>query len=452
MHRVSKPVFFVLGSTGSGKSKVAVHLAQELQKTRGYTSVVVVNCDVYQCFSDLPIATNKPCVADLGNVTHVCFGFLSSDGVVLDDDVHYCPEQRELRQQARKELSGGAVFNVHAYERIATGFITSFFERHTNAAVVVCGGTCYYAQSLLFTHSLVYDCGTAAPNAKPANGEAADDMWERLHAVDAQVALRYHPNDHRRIKRLLDIYDATGEVPSSIFDAQAPQLRFDGSSVFIVWVRVEREALDRSLDDRVEQMMLRGMLDEVESFWLEHRGHLPENSLSDAIGCKEFTQFFSGDKPPLISCADRETAVAQIKSSTRRYARQQERWIQNRLIPLLYTSALQQHANQFAILWAGSGVDTLSSVREVVSVFFDPSPTPPLEEKCFPLAQPLVAREPVCQERCTICEALVYGRGQMEVHLKSKRHRAFVKRLALEREQRERYGRELPPPKRRRDS
>ncbi|KAG5490462.1 hypothetical protein JKF63_00582 [Porcisia hertigi] len=446
MPTVSHPVFFVIGSTGSGKSKVAVHLAQELRRVHSYKDVVVINCDVYQCYADLPITTNKPSVEDVDGVTHVCLGFLSSDGSILSDDDCGYAEQREFCHEARMQLPGNAPFNVHSYERIVASFITGFFQRHTDAAVIICGGSCYYAQALLFRGSLVYDGESSTPCS---DSDTEDSLWERLHAVDAEVALRYHPNDRRRIKRLLEIYAATGKAPSTIFSTQGSTLRFDRSALFIIWVRMERAALDDFLNRRVDAMLQRGMLEEVKAFWQKRSGRLPRNGLSDAIGCKEFTQYFSIRNPSLITSSDCESAVAQIKSNTHRYARQQERWIQNRLLPLLHSSTLKEMPTHFVVLWAQESVDILPSVQRTLNSLLGVS-TEPLLEALFPLKQPLASREPVHQEQCKICNILVYGRGQMEVHIRSKRHRGSLRRLALEKEQRERYGRELPPPKRRR--
>ncbi|CAM39953.1 conserved hypothetical protein [Leishmania braziliensis MHOM/BR/75/M2904] len=215
---------------------------------------------------------------------------------------------------------------------------------------------------------------------------------------------------------------------------------------------MKRDILYSFLNRRVDVMLHRGMLDEVKAFWLKSGGKLPRNSLSEAIGCKEFSQFFSSSNPLLITSSDCEKAVAQIRSNTRRYARQQERWIQNRLLPLLHSSPLKDSPTHFVLLWVQDGVDTLTSVQQTLDALLRPSAEKPLAEPLFPLKQQLASREPVSQEQCEVCKILVYGRGQMAAHLKSKRHRGSLRRLALERSHREKYGFELPPPKRKRGS
>ncbi|KAG5473754.1 hypothetical protein LSCM1_04384 [Leishmania martiniquensis] len=449
MRAVNRPIFFVIGSTGSGKSKVAVHLAHELRRAYHYKDVVVINCDVYQCYTDLPILTNKPSAADLGGVTHVSLGFLNNDGSVNWDN-YSSAEQQAFCHEAEVHLSGNSNFNVHSYERIVTSFIADFFQRHEDGAVIVCGGTCYYAQALIFADSLVNE--SEPSTLSYLDSDEKGGLWERLNAVDAEAALRYHPNDCRRIKRLLEIYDATGQAPSSIFNARLPKLRFDSHALFIVWVRMERKALDTLLNRRVDLMLQRGMLDEVRAFWLSSSGNLPHSGLSEAIGCKELSQYFSNCSSPLITSSDFERAITQIKSNTRRYARQQERWIQNRLLPLLHSSPLKESPTHFVQLWTEEGVDTLLCVQRTLDALLMASPVQPLATSLFPLKQQPALRMPVSQEKCEVCNALIYGRGQMEVHLKSKRHRYSVRRLALEKEHRERYGRELPSPKRKRNN
>ncbi|KPI89820.1 hypothetical protein ABL78_1083 [Leptomonas seymouri] len=213
---------------------------------------------------------------------------------------------------------------------------------------------------------------------------------------------------------------------------------------------MERDNLDSTLNQRVDEMLRRGMLDEVRAFWLRFKGNPPHSSLAEAIGCKEFLKYFVERHASQISEVELKSAVEQVKTNTRRYARQQERWIKNRLITLLQSTPLREQWTHFIVFPTDQGSSALVNVGAALRMFFT-TPSEKLKGGFeYPLQEEARIQAPVCQEKCNSCGLLVYGRGQMEVHLKSKRHRGALRRLALEKEQREVYGRELPPPKRRR--
>lgn len=450
MPPIKNPIFFVIGATGTGKSQVAVLFAQELKANHGYEDVVIVNCDVYQCFNALPISTNKPSVEEFGNVPHAFLGILESNGALSNAAFCPTPEATAAHAAASQALKNAGSFNVHAYEEMVTSFISAYFAHHDNAALIVCGGTCYYIQALLFSNSLVRDNNISSSDGEGEGSEVDEQLWERLNAIDADIASRYHPNDTRRIKRMIEIHRNTGQKPSEIFAQRRAELRFDSRSVFIVWTRMERVTLRLSLDRRVDDMVRRGMLEEIWGFWSSFNGVLPLTSLSEAIGCKEFVSFFARHNSANITGEERKSAIEQVKSNTRRYARQQERWINNRLIRLLQLTPLKESWTHFVEFRTDQRSDVLSLVRATLQVFFATDSMCSTGELVFPLQEAAPVQNPVCQEKCGVCGVLVYGRGQMEAHLKSKRHRGALRRLALEQEQRELYGRELPPSRKKR--
>jgi tRNA dimethylallyltransferase len=452
MPRPSKPVFFVIGTTGSGKSDVAIRIAQELKSGYRYKNVVVINCDVYQCFNALPICTNKPSRENLGNVPHAFFGFLESDGRVCNAVTCSSPEEEAARTEALDTLKKGELFNVHTYEKMVTAFISTYFRLHDEAAVIVCGGTCYYVQALLFCNTLVNVSDAVSRDGDNSSDGGNENLWERLNAVDPDVASRYHPNDSRRIKRMLEIHKHTGRKPSAVFGETETELRFDSNRVFVVWTQKERVALDRSLDGRVDEMLRRGMLREAQAFWSDYKGSPPHSSLSEAIGCKEFLHLFADRGLSQLTEEELNGVTEQVKANTRRYARQQDRWIKNRLVRLLALSPLKEQWTHFIAFPTDEGSNALCNIGKALQTLFassiDSSTTG--SGFHFPIKDTLATRHPVCQEKCDICGLLVYGREPMEQHFKSRRHRGALRRIALEKEQREVYGRELPPPKRKR--
>lgn len=448
MPPIEHPVFFVVGATGTGKTKAAVLLSQKLQEKYRYSHVVILNCDATQFYDGLPICTNKATVEEMGGISHVFLSFLDVDGKVIRDPFPGNGQLQTTMELLRDELFDKE-FKVHSFERCASAFIDAYFECNQNGAVVVCGGSCYYAQSLIFQNSLVNDA--------PCNGIAhlccaenpSGELWASLNAVDSVVASRYHPNDTRRIQRLLDIYKTTGTPPSEIFSSKEEKLRFDAARTFVVWTWIERSSLNDRLDARVDHMIENGMLDEVRALLASGEAKGTSSSLADAIGFKEFAQFLVPNSGTVLTAANIQTAVQEIKCNTRRYARQQERWISNRLLPLL-KSVMQSYLGHVVKLSTECDAGIGSGIEMTVDHFFDVKWEGNSGACSFPLRSEVVLREPVSQEHCAICDSIVYGRNQMDTHLQSKRHRGAVRRQRLEKDHYERFGWVLPLSKRKR--
>lgn len=449
---LSKPIFFVIGATGCGKTDAAVQLAHQLQKSYNYTDVVVLNCDVAQFYEDLPIGTNMITSVERQGITHVFMGFLNFSGqLIRQPDEPFLGCDVPHISSAAAESGGGGDYTIHRFTEDATRFIESYFSTNPDGAVVVCGGTFYYAQSLLFSNAIQQgSCQDTEPEATPSDPQSVEvedsELWTRMNAIDPAVATRYHPNDHRRLRRLLEIHRSTGEIPSKLFSGRA-KLRFAPERCFVIWVSVERSVLSCSLDSRVDVMLQRGLLSEVASLQTRARG-TPKNSLLESIGYKELA--------PVSHLGIDDAAVAEavhvVKSNTRRYARKQVQWIENRMIPLLASCKVPLPPHHFVKVALHAKTDLSPSVGTVLRSFLSDSPPPVTDAFSFPLLAPREVTAPVTQEVCPLCDTVVYGRDQMTTHLKSKRHRGALKRRALEEEQLARFGRVLPPQKKRRTS
>lgn len=427
-------VFFVIGSTGSQKSKVGVSLAKFLSRYHNLQNVVVVNCDVPQFYDGLPIVTNKGNLEDFEGVPHYFLGFLAPDGTKKFSSEAPYPH---VEPPLQNSLEGR--YNVTHYQKEAVNFIDEHFRKNQNTAVIVCGGTCYYAQSLLFSNSLAddlrEDTGTKTVEKVPS-----DDLWRDLSAVDPELASRYHPHDTRRIQNLLNIFYEKGEIPSKVFSSKCISLRYPDS--YIIWTFIERSVLEAKLSERLEQMIERGMLLEVHNFSLANSEIKCTGAIKECIGYKEFEKCDGLLEKPLNSSV--VSAISTIKSETCRYARQQLQFIQNRLLPML--------SQRILLPWQLVKFDVTRPTNIPLdlqiyadNVFFNQ------DKKCSSLSFPLVSGGKTYKnntlEKCPIC-SVYYGEGQSAIHIKSKRHRGVLKRQRLEKDQWEKYGRVLPPPKR----
>lgn len=459
---VKDPVFFVCGATGTGKSSLAIRLAVLLKSSYGYKEVVIANCDVMQFYKDLPIATNKGSKAEAQGIPHVFMGFLNADDTYsAEPEADYYGDQGFADGEGptvRSKLPhAGEPFTIHTYVDRVVQWIDCFFKSSSSGAVIVCGGTCYYLQSVLLQNTLVAedddDRGKpneeqkvgSAPSEKSVESLTERDLWKKLNEVDPIAAQRYHPNDTRRVRRLLEIYSEKGTAPSAIFESHQAKLRFSPEQTFFVWTWTDREALNERLRVRVDEMVGHGLLSEVKDFRRKTRAMGRIGAVGEAIGFKEFAEV---SDVTLDAQGDSRTtdAVERVKRNTIQYARKQERWFSNRIQTLLLSLDPRLPHNHCVCICLGTTTDKNAEVKELADVLLAGSLAQSTSIS-FPLMSAAPAKAPVTQEYCELCQAVIYGRGQMETHAASKRHCGALKRQRLEREQLEKYGRILPPRK-----
>lgn len=254
----AKPrVILVLGSTGCGKTSLAVDLAHALNGE-------VVNCDVIQMYRGLDVASAKITHAEARGVPHHMFSFLEPHQMFTVRDFAH--------------MSGTIISNVTARGRLP----------------IIVGGTMYYMQSLIRSSTLEEDETAVAADAPVAPAPAAASgatPYERLKAVDPVMANRLHPHDVRKIARALQVYDDTGVPYSAVVAAQAARQQRSGGGgerqydYLAVHVTVVNKAVhDARLDARVESMMDTGLLQELQRLRAQLAGRTsPDYAVSEAV-------------------------------------------------------------------------------------------------------------------------------------------------------------------------
>ncbi|KAF8276086.1 putative tRNA isopentenyltransferase [Trypanosoma cruzi] len=452
---LTNPVFFVLGATGSGKSLAAVNVAKALQRRCGFEHVVIVNCDVMQFYADLPIATNKISSSEMEGIPHCFVGFLSPSGMKIRDPTLIYKGRDKEETVTVNSLKEKEAYNIHSYVRDVVGFIESFFRDHSSAAVIVCGGTCYYAQALLFDNTLTledekdlvdHEKGLSSSVSLEKNEEKG--LWQELNRVDPAVAIRYHPNDTRRLCRLLEIYKKTNRLPSEIYSTRPdPCFRFCPQKCFVLWIHVPYEKLRKILEERVDKMLEQGILNEFVEFAERQVKDGFDFALAKAIGFKEFipaVDIIDGQIKVKGEC-ELKNSLDLLKSNTKRYARQQDQWIKNRFLGRFRSvfNSFQGTRNFVCIDASKIFSEFIETVQNATEFLVKPG-SQQLQGVTFPLNQIMEPQSEVKQEWCQVCEMFFCGGKQMNVHLTSRRHRGAAKHAALVKEQVEKYGRLIP--------
>ena len=273
---MKKRVIGIVGPTASGKTALSLLAGKRLGGE-------ILCMDSMQIYKGMDIGTAKP---------------TREEQTVLPHHLHSFLEPTES-------------FSVSQYAEKAREVIA-----RVNVPILV-GGTGMYLQSL----SLPMDYGAVGGDEairkhyhEIADTQGAEALHQILERVDPLSAERLHPNDIRRVVRALEVYDLTG-TPLSAQKMPGPE---DSPYDFQLYaLDLPREVLYSRVDQRVDQMMRDGLLDEVKR--LKDSG-VPEDAQSmQGLGYKELL-------PVLDGKSSLEEAVSLIKLRTRHYAKRQLTW------------------------------------------------------------------------------------------------------------------------------
>lgn len=269
----------LLGPTASGKSDLAVLLAEQLQTS-------VISADSRQCYRKLDIGTAKPSLEMRKRVKHYNID-------VLD------PDQEDSAMDFQKR--------AEAWEKEIL---------KDNAFVIYTGGSTLHLLSLIqpFNELPEADPDHIYELQKRAEKEGLDVLYQELKKADPKYADKMDGLNRQRIIRALDVYMQTGK-PFSSFHTDDPIEPDDQTLVY--GLSLPREELYRRINARVDRMIAKGLVDEVSA--LLDAGFDPEGQSLNTVGYTEIIRYLN-DEWTL------DKAIEKIKTHTRRYAKRQLTW------------------------------------------------------------------------------------------------------------------------------
>ncbi len=278
---MSCPVLFIVGPTASGKSSIALQVAEKLKGE-------IISADSMQVYRGMDIGTAKPSPQDQKRVPHHLIDIL--DPVAEYSSYAFCTDT----------LS----------KLIAI--------RDRGHVPVIVGGTGFYIRSLLsgLPPPMENTKGVREKYETLVSKSGLEAVYQKLKAIDPERARRIHPHDQKRIVRALEIFEILGQLPSSI-DIKNSGLKEYGFSPLLLGIRLDRSDLYQRIDSRVQKMFDQGFLEEARSL-----SKTPlSKTASLALGYREIYQFLRASSPIRLSAL-----IDQIRVHTRHFAKRQLTW------------------------------------------------------------------------------------------------------------------------------
>lgn len=275
-------VIAIVGPTAVGKTSLSIDLAKRFNGE-------IISGDSMQVYRGLDIGTAKVTVEEMEGIPHHLID-------VRDIDERYsAADFQKAARQAIQEIS------------------------QRNKLPIIVGGTGLYIQSLLWDFKLGSEGEPEDDSLREKyeafaekNGNQA--LWKKLQIVDSLAAEKIHYNNRKKIVRALEVFELTGH--SILKPKDRPKKLYDS---FLIGLNTDRAVLYQRINQRVDLMVERGLLSEVEML-----AKNPNVQAAQGIGYKELFPYLAGD-------SSLSESLEEVKLHSRRYAKRQLTWFHNRM-------------------------------------------------------------------------------------------------------------------------
>lgn len=272
-------IYALIGPTASGKTAISIDLAMEL-------CCEIISVDSRQIYRFLDIGTAKPTQDQLAAIPH---HFISMKN----------PEE---------------TYSAGTFGNDARRVIKEIFARGNDVLLV--GGSGLYLKALIdgFFEGQSSNIEVKHTLEKRCELEGLPSLYQELLQVDFEAAMRIPRQNKNRIIRALEAYYVSGRTITSLQNETVPHPRLEVSIVGLLW---ERKTLYDRINDRVEEMMRDGFIEEVRR--LLKAGYAPSLSSLNTVGYKEVIAHLNG----IIT---ENSMMESIRQHTRNYAKRQLTW------------------------------------------------------------------------------------------------------------------------------
>lgn len=281
MMEKKKPLIILTGPTAVGKTEISLLFAKAIGGE-------IISADSIQVYKYMDIGSAKITKEEMQRIPHF-----------LIDELY--PDEE---------------FNVVIFQKKAKEYIEQIYQR--GHIPVIVGGTGFYIQAVLYGidfEETAADKSYREELEKFATENGVEALHNKLKEVDGKAAEEIHANNKKRVIRALEYYKQTG---CRISEHNEEQRKKSSPYQFVYFVlNQDREILYQRINERVDKMMERGLLKEVEG--LLEMGYQRKLVSMQGIGYKEIVAYLERE----ISL---EEAVDRIKKETRHFAKRQITW------------------------------------------------------------------------------------------------------------------------------
>lgn len=261
-------IIVIVGPTGVGKTSLSLSLAKNY-------NAEIINIDAMQIYKEMNIGTAK---------------IMDTKGIP-----HHLLSIRSVSEP----------YSVYEYQKDARKILDEFIKNNKN--VIIVGGSGLYVKALLYDYKF---------NVENDNNQydnlSNEDIYTEIKKLNNEVDI--HINNRKRLVRMLNKLKNNNKL-----DNNGDTLLYD--NVYFIGLSTDRTTLYKRIDERVDEMVKEGLIEEVKSLYDKNINTIPINT---AIGYKELYKYFD-------SKISKEDAIDLIKKNSRHYAKRQYTWFNNKM-------------------------------------------------------------------------------------------------------------------------
>ena len=277
-------LYVICGPTGSGKTEIAEILSNRL-------NAPIINADAFQVYKEMNIGTAK----------------------ISKDDPYY------KKHYLLDIVSPNEDFSVMHYQKLFRETVNELSKQYKD--IIVCGGTGLYIRASLYDYNFEEQEKDDVSDLEKLSNE---ELYQLLMKLDKDAAEKIHINNRKRVIRAISIARTSEHTKSENIESQQHKMIYD--DVKIMMISPNREELYKHINERVDNMFNKGLVEEVK--YLLSKYNLSRTAKA-AIGYKEIID-------ALANNSSMEEAKELIKQRSRNYAKRQVTFFKHQLPVTIY--------------------------------------------------------------------------------------------------------------------
>lgn len=256
-----QPIIVIVGPTGVGKTKLSIELAKKL-------NAEIINGDSVSIYKKLDIGSAKPTIEERENIPH------------------HLIDIKEPNEE----------YSVYDYQQDIRKLIKDLSSK--NKRIIIVGGTGLYIKAALYNYQF-----TKGTKNNTYDNLTNEELLEKINSYNYNHNI--HINNRKRLVRILNKLENNEVLTENKDECLYP--------IQVIGLTAKRDIVYQRINERVEEMLKKGLLEEVTSLKPYYK---TSRVLNTAIGYKEFTKYFTKEK-------EITNVIEDIKKNSRHYAKRQ---------------------------------------------------------------------------------------------------------------------------------